>query len=227
MVPYEPFLPNAFSPILLRHRGYTLCGNIFIFWYIYIKRIFLLMQMGGGVFPGCFVLFCFVILEKGMQMMHSIPFLADCCRYFLEFSYVLSWKSRCGGYVMQEFSRYTGEYTTGCFFFASCRMGPRGHTAPPPLFWKMNAIFTIWGDWYLSKTVEVHLRASYLSDSGIFLVTFEEILREEFHQSCKRKSKGLQRKPFWKRLQMMLSDTIFLWQIASSCLYVHVSLIHH
>ena len=41
----------------------------------------------------------------------------------------------------------------------------------------------------------MHKRASYFSDSGIlynfFLVNFEEMLREEFHQSCNSKSKGV------------------------------------
>ena len=115
---------------------------------IYIEREFspLAKKKGGGLFPGRFLL-----LKNGCKWCIMSPFLADWCTLVFSriFTFFLVMKAPmwrvCGAGV---FPRYTGDYTRGVFF-TSCRRGP-GATQPPPpqIFWKINAIFTIWGDWY-------------------------------------------------------------------------------
>ena len=67
-----------FSPILLRHRGYTWCGSIFTY-----RENFLLLQKKGVSPP---VFFFFFFLKNGCKLCILGPFLADWCWYFLEFS---------------------------------------------------------------------------------------------------------------------------------------------
>ena len=89
---------------------------------------------------------------------------------------------------------YRGLYRS---FFISCRRGPGGNTAPQYLEKLMQyspseaiGILCKTGRGFALKGVVFEVIQEFV------LVTFEEMLRKEFHQSCNRKSKGLHRKPF-------------------------------
>ena len=115
---------------------------------------------------------------------------------------------------MREFSpSFTGDYMGGVGVFFLCRKDPWGNTAPPPpnilkklMQYSLRDDFQSIELWYfIYKSVwGLSLKgAVFLWFGNCFLVTFEE-----FQPPCNRKSRDLTGKH---------SETILLWQIASSC----------